>query len=154
MENAGEVHMSLRGSMETKDWTDNNTKILSRRAFGHIENTARYKEAEDQLLNVMEYAQRVGEKLTISGHNNASINATDGIVSKYSYKYGSKYYPLAPVNLIGDSTLALENIFSGFELDGHNVPMFATRHLTTTMLKKFIISRCCRLTRLLGFTRY
>lgn len=38
-------------------------------------------------------------------------------VSKYSFKYGSKYYPLAPVDLDVDSTIALENIVAGFELD-------------------------------------
>ena len=68
MENENEVHMSVRGSMETKDWTDNNAKILSR-VFGKMENTDRYIEAEEQLLRANRYAQLVGKKLTISGHS-------------------------------------------------------------------------------------
>jgi len=48
------------------------------------------------------------------------------VVSKYVYRYGSKYYPLAPVDLVGDSVLALENTISGFELDD-KVPYLSTR---------------------------
>ena len=44
-------------------------------------------------------------------------NNVNTFVSKYSFKYGSKYYPLAPVDLDVDSTIALENIIAGFELD-------------------------------------
>lgn len=51
-------------------------------------------------------------------------NAT-AVVSKYVYRYGSKYYPLAPVDLVGDSVLALENTISGFELD-EKVPYLST----------------------------
>jgi|AntAceMinimDraft_12_1070368.scaffolds.fasta_scaffold04398_2 hypothetical protein len=39
-------------------------------------------------------------------------------VERYNYKYGSKLYPLQPVFMPNDSTLALENILSGFELEG------------------------------------
>jgi len=38
-------------------------------------------------------------------------------VKRYSYRYGSVYYPLAPVDLDVDSTVALENIVAGFELE-------------------------------------
>jgi len=38
-------------------------------------------------------------------------------VKRYSYRYGSVYYPLAPVDLDGDSTVALENIIAGFEIE-------------------------------------
>lgn len=69
MESKDEIHMSFRGTMQKDDWTDNNTKILSRHTFGDIENTTRYKEAEDQLLNIIDYAKRVGKKLTLSGHS-------------------------------------------------------------------------------------
>jgi len=69
MESKDEVHMSFRGTMNRNDWFDNNAKILSRPFFGDIENTARYKEAENQLLKVIEYAKTVGKKLTLSGHS-------------------------------------------------------------------------------------
>ena len=52
--------------------------------------------------------------------------ANDQVIEKYSYKYGSKYYPLAPVILDKDSILALENIVSGFELD-EKVPFLAEK---------------------------
>ena len=42
---------------------------------------------------------------------------TPPFVKRYSYRYGSVYYPLAPVDLNVDSTVALENIISGFELE-------------------------------------
>lgn len=51
--------------------------------------------------------------------------ANDQIVQKYSYRYGAKYYPLAPVNLDKDSVVALENIVSGFELD-EKMPFMAS----------------------------
>ena len=38
-------------------------------------------------------------------------------VKRYSYRYGSVYYPLAPVDLDVDSTIGLENIVAGFELE-------------------------------------
>jgi hypothetical protein len=59
-----------------------------------------------------------GRKVLVSGSAD-SLTATDSTqyVTKYSFKYGSKYYPLAPVDLDVDSTIALENIVAGFELD-------------------------------------
>ena len=45
-------------------------------------------------------------------------------VKRYSYRYGSGYYPLAPVDLDVDSTVALENIIAGFELD-HQMPLIS-----------------------------
>ena len=44
------------------------------------------------------------------------LTPADVQVTKYSYRYASKYYPLAPVNMDSDSTLALENLVSGLEL--------------------------------------
>jgi len=40
-------------------------------------------------------------------------------VKRYSYRYGSVYFPLSPVDLDVDSTVALENIVAGFELQDH-----------------------------------
>jgi len=59
-----------------------------------------------------------GRKVLASGAAN-TLTATDSTqyVTKYSFKYGSKYYPLAPCDLDVDSTIALENIVAGFELD-------------------------------------
>lgn len=59
-----------------------------------------------------------------------TLNPSDVIVNRYSYKYGAHYFPLAPVSLDYDSTLALENIISGFELDD-KVPFIAEKIGTT-----------------------
>lgn len=59
-----------------------------------------------------------------------TLNASDVIVNRYSYKYGAKMYPLSPVALDNDSTLALENVISGFELD-EKVPFIAEKISTT-----------------------
>jgi len=57
--------------------------------------------------------------------------ASDTIVTKYSYRYGSHYYPLSPANLDVDSTLALENVISNFELD-QKPPFMAEKVQTST----------------------
>ena len=63
--------------------------------------------------------------------DNTNATATnDAVVTKYSYRYGAKYYPLAPVDLVGDSTLALENVIAGFELD-KKMPFLADMITTT-----------------------
>ena len=50
--------------------------------------------------------------------NTLTVSSTiPSFVKRYSYRYGSVYYPLAPVDLVGDSTIALENVVAGFELD-------------------------------------
>ena len=56
-----------------------------------------------------------GSRFKFNDAGNKADN--DQVLQKYSYRYGSKYYPLAPVDLNKDSVLALENIISGFELD-------------------------------------
>lgn len=60
-----------------------------------------------------------GRKVLASAAGGTTLTASDSTqyVTKYSFKYGSKYYPLAPVDLDVDSTIALENIVAGFELD-------------------------------------
>jgi hypothetical protein len=45
-----------------------------------------------------------------------SVGSSNTKLTRYAYRYGSKYYPLAPVTMTNDSMLALENIVSGFEL--------------------------------------
>jgi hypothetical protein len=65
----------------------------------------------------------LGGKKKITGTN---VTNSTTVVSKYVYRYASKYYPTAPVSLVGDSILALENMKSGFELDGAmKTPYFA-----------------------------
>ena len=71
----------------------------------------------------------VGGRFNI-GDANATTDG-DTIVKKYNYRYGSKYYPLAPVNLDYDSTLALQNVISGFELD-EKVPFLAEKLIVGT----------------------
>jgi len=57
-------------------------------------------------------------KLESGGADALTIAAvTPPFVKRYSYRYGSVYYPLAPVDLDVDSTVALENIVAGFELE-------------------------------------
>jgi hypothetical protein len=60
-----------------------------------------------------------GGRKTIASATSDTLTATNApqFVTKYSYKYGSKYYPLQPVDLDADSTIALENIVAGFEMD-------------------------------------
>ena len=62
----------------------------------------------------------VGGRTTLESitANTLTVSSTiPSFVKRYSYRYGSVYYPLAPVDLIGDSTIALENVVAGFELD-------------------------------------
>jgi len=57
-------------------------------------------------------------RLESGGANALTIaGVTPSFVKRYSYRYGSVYYPLAPVDLDVDSTVALENIIAGFELE-------------------------------------
>ena len=58
----------------------------------------------------MKLESTVANTLTVATTNHS-------YVKRYSYRYGSVYYPLAPVDLEGDSTIALENVVAGFELD-------------------------------------
>jgi len=71
----------------------------------------------------------MGGRLSLGADN--TTGASDAIVTKYSYRYGSHYYPLSPVNLDVDSTLALENVISNFELD-QKPPFMAEKLQTTT----------------------
>ena len=82
LETTDEVHMSFRGSQEFSDWTEVNSRIFSRHTFGGVERTARYSEAENQLLKVIEYAKKTGKRLTISGHSAGGF---------LSYEFGQKY---------------------------------------------------------------
>ena len=61
----------------------------------------------------------IGGRKTLASATANTLTAADSTyyVTKYSFKYGSKYYPLAPVDLDVDSTIALENIVAGFEMD-------------------------------------
>jgi len=49
-------------------------------------------------------------------NNGTGISDNAAAVTKYSFRYGSTYYPTAPVELIGDSVLALENALSVFDM--------------------------------------
>jgi len=71
----------------------------------------------------------IGGRFAISASN--TIGPSDAAVTKYSYRDGSHYYPLAPVNLDVDSTLALENVISNFELD-EKVPFMAEKVQSST----------------------
>ena len=75
--------------------------------------------ADKEKFQVNDAYKFYGGRKVIASDQPATLTVADApqYVTKYSYKYGSKYYPLAPVDLDADSTVALENIVSGFELD-------------------------------------
>jgi hypothetical protein len=51
-----------------------------------------------------------------------TISAKTNFVSKYSWRYGSTYYPQSPVELICDSTLALETSLATLDIKGNDLP--------------------------------
>lgn len=55
----------------------------------------------------------------------AFTDATD-YVNKYVWKYGSTYYPQAPIELVPDSTLALETSLATLDLKNNERPFMAT----------------------------
>lgn len=59
-------------------------------------------------------------------------------VSKYSWRYGSTYYPQAPVELNQDSTLALETALATLDLKGNDLPfMTAMEEVGTEAYPRF-----------------
>jgi len=53
----------------------------------------------------------------------AFTDATD-YVNKYVWKYRSTYYPQAPIELVPDSTLALETSLATLDLKNNERPLF------------------------------
>jgi hypothetical protein len=63
------------------------------------------------------------KKLSASG---AFTSPTD-YVTKYNWRYGSTYYPSAPIELNQDSTVALETTLSTFDLKGNELPFMTAQ---------------------------
>ena len=63
--------------------------------------------------------------------SNAFTNETD-FVTKYNWRYGSVYYPQAPIELDDDSTLALETALSSFDLRDKDRPFISTLEETSS----------------------
>ena len=55
----------------------------------------------------------------------AFTDATD-YVNKYVWRYGSTYYPQSPIELVPDSTLALETSLATLDLKNNDRPFMAT----------------------------
>jgi hypothetical protein len=51
-------------------------------------------------------------------------------VTKYNWRYGSVYYPSAPIELNQDSTVALETTLATFDLKGNELPFMTPRRRT------------------------
>jgi len=54
----------------------------------------------------------------------AFTDATD-YVNKYVWRYGSTYYPQSPIDLVPDSTLALETSLATLDLKNNERPFMA-----------------------------
>ena len=63
------------------------------------------------------------KKLSASG---AFTSPTD-YVTKYNWRYGSTYYPSAPIELNQDSTVALETTLSTFDLKNNELPFMTAQ---------------------------
>ena len=83
------------------------------------------------------YLAKVNDPYSFSGGRKAVsttgtfTNETD-YVTRYSWRYGSVYYPQAPVELVDDSTLALETALSTFDLRDTGRPFLSTLEETST----------------------
>ena len=53
-------------------------------------------------------------------------------VTKYNWRYGSVYYPSAPIELNQDSTVALETTLATFDLKGNELPFMAHQETDAT----------------------
>jgi len=63
------------------------------------------------------------KKLSASG---AFTSPTD-YVTQYGWRYGSVYYPSAPISLDKDSTVALETTLATFDLKGNELPFMTAQ---------------------------
>ena len=125
-----EVHISFRGSMESKDWTNVNSRILTKTVFGDVKNTDRYIQAEQQFKQAMDYARSKGYKLTTSGHS-AGGHISYDLAQKYDVE-GHHFQPGITMRQVRDT---VENTFAGnksrqnvykthFDLPSLRVPQF------------------------------
>jgi hypothetical protein len=53
-------------------------------------------------------------------------------VTKYNWRYGSVFYPSAPIELNQDSTVALETTLATFDLKGNELPFMAHQETDAT----------------------
>ena len=125
-----EVHVSFRGSMETKDWTQVNSRILSKTVFGDVKNTNRYVQTEQQLKRAMEYAKGKGYKVTTSGHSGGG-HLSYSLSQKYDIE-GHHYQPGITMRQVRDNVertyagnKSTQNIYkTHFDLPSLRVPQF------------------------------
>ena len=87
--------------------------------------------------SAQKYLAKVNDPYSFSGGRKGVsttgtfTNETD-YVTRYSWRYGSTYYPQAPVELVDDSTLALETALSTFDLRDTGRPFLSTLEETST----------------------
>jgi hypothetical protein len=125
-----EIHISFRGSMETKDWTNVNSRILTKTVFGDVKKTGRYVEAEQQLKRAMDYAKGKGYKLTTSGHS-AGGHISYDLAQKYDVE-GHHYQPGITMRQVRDTVentfaknKSTQNVYkTHFDLPSLRVPQF------------------------------
>ena len=59
-------------------------------------------------------------------HFFAAFTDSTDYVNKYVWRYGSTYYPQSPIELVPDSTLALETSLATLDLKNNERPFMAT----------------------------
>ena len=68
------------------------------------------------------------KKLSASG----AFTSPSDYVTQYSWRYGSTYYPSAPISLEQDSTVALETTLATFDLKGNELPFMTAQETDAT----------------------
>lgn len=71
-----------------------------------------------------------GGRKALNG-SGAFTNPTD-YLTRYVWRYGSTFYPQAPIELVPDSTLALETSLATLDVKGNDRPFMATLEEDTT----------------------
>ena len=92
---------------------------------------------QKQSVNTTKYLGKAYDPYSFYGGRKAlsdsgAFTSPTDYVTKYNWRYGSTYYPSAPISLEQDSTVALETTLASFDLKGNDLPFMAAQETDAT----------------------